>query len=54
MPALRNISTTSTISWDEVCQNLGQGLQFDLAEVQLQRVAGDVKEIIGRIGESHV
>jgi hypothetical protein len=29
-------------------------LQFDLAEVQLQRVACDVEEIISCVGESHV
>ena len=29
-------------------------MQFDLAEMQLQRVAGNVEEIIGCVGESHV
>jgi hypothetical protein len=32
--------------------NLGQRLQLDLAETQLQRVAGDVEEIVGRVSES--
>ena len=36
------------------CQNLRQRSELDLAEAQLQRVARDVEEIIGSIGEGDV
>jgi hypothetical protein len=35
-------------------QNLGQRLELDLAEIQIQRVAGDVEKIIGRVSEGNV
>jgi hypothetical protein len=49
---LRKMIDTPTISWPKGCRNLGQRLQLDLSETQLQRVAGDVEEIVGRVSES--
>src|SRR4029453_4938585 len=54
MPRCEKWSTTPTTLWPGLFRNLRQRLQLDLAEAQLQCVAGDVEEIIGRVREGHV